>query len=95
MQTAPFDYYRPDTLAEAVDLLASVEGARPLAGTLPTATLQNFYTPKSRFSRMKSVFRKRARPRVLSCGRPEAPRPVLRDQNEFPFSRVDIKSNYS
>jgi carbon-monoxide dehydrogenase medium subunit len=32
MQTAPFDYYRPDTLAEAVDLLASVEGARPLAG---------------------------------------------------------------
>jgi carbon-monoxide dehydrogenase medium subunit len=32
MQTAPFDYYRPDTLAEAVDLLATVEGARPLAG---------------------------------------------------------------
>ena len=32
MQTAPFDYYRPDTLAEAVDLLTSVEGARPLAG---------------------------------------------------------------
>ncbi len=32
MQTAPFDYYRPETVAEAVDLLASVEGARPLAG---------------------------------------------------------------
>jgi len=32
MHTAPFDYYRPETLAEAVDLLGSVEGARPLAG---------------------------------------------------------------
>ncbi len=32
MQTAPFDYYRPDTIAEAIDLLTSVEGARPLAG---------------------------------------------------------------
>ncbi len=32
MQTAPFDYYRPETVAEALDLLASVEGARPLAG---------------------------------------------------------------
>ncbi len=32
MQTAPFDYYRPETMAEALDLLASVEGARPLAG---------------------------------------------------------------
>lgn len=32
MQTAPFDYYRPDTVAEAVDLLTSVEGARPIAG---------------------------------------------------------------
>ncbi len=32
MQTAPFDYYRPETVAEAVDLLASVEGARPMAG---------------------------------------------------------------
>ncbi len=32
METAPFDYYRPETVAEALDLLASVEGARPLAG---------------------------------------------------------------
>ncbi len=32
MQTAPFDYYRPDTVGEAVDLLTSVEGARPIAG---------------------------------------------------------------
>jgi carbon-monoxide dehydrogenase medium subunit len=32
MQTAPFDYYRPDTIGEAVDLLASVDGARPIAG---------------------------------------------------------------
>jgi carbon-monoxide dehydrogenase medium subunit len=32
MQSAPFDYYRPETVAEALDLLASVEGARPLAG---------------------------------------------------------------
>lgn len=32
MQTAPFDYYRPSTVAEAVDLLTSVEGARPIAG---------------------------------------------------------------
>jgi carbon-monoxide dehydrogenase medium subunit len=32
MQTAPFDYYRPNTLDEAVDLLTSVEGARPIAG---------------------------------------------------------------
>lgn len=32
MQTAPFDYYRPDTVAEAVGLLTSVEGARPIAG---------------------------------------------------------------
>jgi len=32
MQTAPFDYYRPETLGEAVDLLTSVEGARPIAG---------------------------------------------------------------
>ena len=32
MQTAPFDYYRPETVAEALDLLTSVEGARPLAG---------------------------------------------------------------
>ena len=32
MQTAPFDYYRPGTVDEAVELLGSVEGARPLAG---------------------------------------------------------------
>jgi len=32
MQTAPFDYYRPETVAEAIDLLATVEGSRPLAG---------------------------------------------------------------
>ncbi len=32
MQTAPFDYYRPETLADAIDLLSTVEGARPLAG---------------------------------------------------------------
>jgi carbon-monoxide dehydrogenase medium subunit len=32
MQTAPFDYYRPDTLSEAIDLLTSVVGARPIAG---------------------------------------------------------------
>jgi len=32
MQAAPFDYYRPTTMAEALDLLGSVEGARPLAG---------------------------------------------------------------
>ncbi|MEE8330587.1 MAG: xanthine dehydrogenase family protein subunit M [Acidimicrobiia bacterium] len=32
MQTAPFDYYRPETLSEAVDLLTSVDGARPIAG---------------------------------------------------------------
>ena len=32
MQTAPFDYYRPTSVGEAVDLLASVEGARPIAG---------------------------------------------------------------
>ncbi len=32
MQTAPFDYYRPGTVAEAVGLLTSVEGARPIAG---------------------------------------------------------------
>lgn len=32
MQTAPFDYYRPATVGEAVDLLTSVEGARPIAG---------------------------------------------------------------
>jgi carbon-monoxide dehydrogenase medium subunit len=32
MQTAPFDYYRPGTLGEAIDLLGSVAGSRPLAG---------------------------------------------------------------
>ncbi|GMQ85214.1 MAG: xanthine dehydrogenase family protein subunit M [Acidimicrobiia bacterium] len=32
MQTAPFDYYRPETVAEAIDLLETVEGSRPLAG---------------------------------------------------------------
>lgn len=32
MQTAPFDYYRPETVGEAVELLTSVEGARPIAG---------------------------------------------------------------
>lgn len=32
MQTARFDYYRPSTLSEAVDLLTSVDGARPIAG---------------------------------------------------------------
>ncbi|MCP4250460.1 MAG: xanthine dehydrogenase family protein subunit M [bacterium] len=32
MQTAPFDYYRPETIGEAVDLLTSVEGSRPIAG---------------------------------------------------------------
>lgn len=32
MQTAPFDYYRPETVAEAIDLLNSVDGARPIAG---------------------------------------------------------------
>ncbi len=32
MQTAPFDYYRPETIGEAVDLLTSVDGARPIAG---------------------------------------------------------------
>ena len=32
MQPAPFDYYRPETVAEAVGLLTSVEGARPIAG---------------------------------------------------------------
>ncbi len=34
MQTAPFDYYRPSTLDEAIELLATVEGARPIAGGL-------------------------------------------------------------
>lgn len=32
MQTAPFDYYRPETVAEAVDLLSRVEGSRAIAG---------------------------------------------------------------
>lgn len=32
MQTAPFDYYRPSTVGEAIDLLTSVDGARPIAG---------------------------------------------------------------
>ncbi len=32
MLLAPVDYYRPDTLAEAVEALDSTEGARPLAG---------------------------------------------------------------
>jgi carbon-monoxide dehydrogenase medium subunit len=32
MQTAPFDYYRPETVEEAIELLSSVDGARPLAG---------------------------------------------------------------
>lgn len=32
MQPAKFDYYRPDTLSEAVELLTSVDGARPIAG---------------------------------------------------------------
>ncbi len=32
MPTAQFDYYRPGTVSEAVELLTSVEGARPLAG---------------------------------------------------------------
>ena len=32
MQTAPFEYYRPESVAEAIDLLSSVDGARPLAG---------------------------------------------------------------
>ena len=32
MQPAPFEYYRPDTVAEALSLLTSVEGARPIAG---------------------------------------------------------------
>ena len=32
MLLAPVDYYRPDTLAEAVEALKSTEGARPLAG---------------------------------------------------------------
>ena len=32
MQTAPFDYYRPETVAEAIELLSSVDGARPIAG---------------------------------------------------------------
>ncbi len=32
MQTAPFDYYRPESVEEAIDLLSSVDGARPLAG---------------------------------------------------------------
>jgi carbon-monoxide dehydrogenase medium subunit len=32
MQPAPFDYYRPGTVGEAVELLTSVEGARPIAG---------------------------------------------------------------
>lgn len=32
MQTAPFDYYRPESVAEAIDLLSSVDGARAIAG---------------------------------------------------------------
>ena len=32
MQPAKFDYYRPDTLSEAVELLTGVDGARPIAG---------------------------------------------------------------
>jgi carbon-monoxide dehydrogenase medium subunit len=32
MLLAPVDYYRPDTLTEAVEALDSMEGARPLAG---------------------------------------------------------------
>jgi carbon-monoxide dehydrogenase medium subunit len=32
MLLAPVDYYRPDTLAEAIEALDSTEGARPLAG---------------------------------------------------------------
>jgi len=32
MLLAPVDYYRPDTLAEALEALDSSEGARPLAG---------------------------------------------------------------
>lgn len=43
MQPAPFDYHRPDTLAEALELLGSVDGARPLAGgqsLLPTMKMR-------------------------------------------------------
>lgn len=32
MQTAPFDYHRPDSIAEAVELLTTIDGARPIAG---------------------------------------------------------------
>ena len=32
MHTAPFEYYRPETVAEAIELLGSVDGARPIAG---------------------------------------------------------------
>lgn len=32
MQTAPFDYHRPASVAEALDLLGRLEGARPIAG---------------------------------------------------------------
>ena len=32
MQSTKFDYHRPDSLAEALDLLSSTAGARPLAG---------------------------------------------------------------
>jgi carbon-monoxide dehydrogenase medium subunit len=32
MLLAPVDYYRPDTVAEALEALSSTEGARPLAG---------------------------------------------------------------
>ena len=34
MQTAPFEYYRPESVAEAIDLLSSVDGARPLSSEL-------------------------------------------------------------
>ena len=32
MLLAPVDYYRPDTLDEALEALDSTDGARPLAG---------------------------------------------------------------
>lgn len=43
MQPAPFEYHRPDTLPEALELLESVEDARPLAGgqsLLPTMKMR-------------------------------------------------------
>ena len=43
MQPAPFEYHRPDSIPEALELLSELEGARPLAGgqsLLPTMKMR-------------------------------------------------------